>query len=76
MSAEQIDVRNRILSRLSQLGWSRYRLSKNCPNIPPTTMYEFLAEKHEIHSGHIGKMLAALGLDITPTEGSAAKSKI
>ncbi len=59
-------IRETIRKELGRRGWSHYRLVKELKgSVPATTVYEYLANKTDLGSERVSKILDALGLTIT-----------
>lgn len=62
-----MDIRQMILRRLKQLGWSSYRLVQAVKDdVPASTIYGFLRAEHPINSDHLGHIFEAIDLKLAP----------
>lgn len=63
-----MDIRQVIIARQKQLGWSNYRLTVELRGkVSVTAIYEFLRGETEMTTDKLGHVLEALGLGIPIT---------
>lgn len=70
-----MNIREQIIARQKELGWTNYRLAKNA-GLTPSTLTRYLNDQQVCHQPHINTstlepLLKALGMEIVVKEAEA-----